>query len=80
MKDSKCMKCGSVNLDSGFIRSFSKVVYKSGDKPLDLVGVISEKVTWPKLQASLCLDCGHVELFCDTEFVKKELAKQVNRD
>ena len=73
MTESECMKCGGVNLDSGIIRSFSKVVYKSGNQPLGLLDAVSPKATWPRLQASLCLDCGHVELFCDPELVKKEL-------
>jgi hypothetical protein len=74
------MKCGSANLDRGIVRSFSMVVYKSGDKPLGLLEAASSKTIWPRLQAFLCLDCGHVELFCDTESVKKELARQANQD
>ncbi|MBN2257893.1 MAG: hypothetical protein JW704_08715, partial [Anaerolineaceae bacterium] len=60
MDNSKCMKCGSSNLDSGFIRSFAKMAYKSGNKPLDLVFDYFPEEKWPRIQARLCLDCGHL--------------------
>ena len=66
-KTGKCIKCGSQNLDKGNIGG-GFFGYKSHEQSL-----FSEPVK--NFEAIVCLDCGYVDLYINTEKIKAKLKK-----
>lgn len=56
----KCPKCGSSDIDSGWILSAGKIAYKSDKKRYPLSG--------GNVRSYACVNCGYVESFVSEEY------------
>ncbi|PIN73612.1 hypothetical protein COV20_05300 [Candidatus Woesearchaeota archaeon CG10_big_fil_rev_8_21_14_0_10_45_16] len=68
MRPSKCLRCGSTKLDQGLLPipfNLHPVNYKSNNQRK-----LSSSAT---VEATMCLDCGHLDLYCDPQEVKRRL-------
>jgi len=64
-KPQTCPICNSTNMESGSLGSTGKIHFRpEGAKFLKL------KTANVDVAASLCMDCGHLALTCDSEKVK----------
>jgi predicted nucleic-acid-binding Zn-ribbon protein len=63
MAMNKCPKCGCAEIDSGWIYSAGKVVYKS-----DKTGYFS---AGGECKRYVCTGCGYVETYVDPEYLSR---------
>lgn len=62
-KMSKCPKCGSEEIDSGWILSAGKIAYKSDKKNYPFSG--------GNVRSYACKNCGYVESFLGEEYLEQ---------
>ena len=65
MRHKKCIKCDSEKIDEGKVGS-GLFGYKSHKQ-----GLFSEPIK--DFEATLCLDCGHVEFYLNVDKLKRKL-------
>jgi predicted nucleic-acid-binding Zn-ribbon protein len=61
----KCLRCGSQNVKPSCVESTGRIY--SRPKEATIMAIFK---TGAHIRALTCLDCGHVELFVDTEKAK----------
>lgn len=71
MSNLKCPLCGG-EFDRGIARTTGSQLHYVSDKgPHDIFGGAS--VNDPQVNALVCLDCGHVELYVDPKALRKRI-------
>ena len=68
MNESKCMACGSRQLEQGSIMSAAFAPDRASSWQKALAGA--------EVKAQLCMDCGHLELHADLDRVRSMLGEK----
>jgi hypothetical protein len=71
----KCYRCGSTRLQPGRVRAESRLSFVPDNAPFWTLSTLNVA-----LEASLCMDCGAVELFGDLQKAKRLLPQVEGRD
>ena len=70
MRPSQCLWCESERLVEGRLQSTGKVYFRPAETKFFVIGDSLANV-----QARVCVDCGYVDLYADTEKLKKLVTK-----
>lgn len=63
--EKKCLRCNSTNVKPSVMQSTGKIYSRPKESKFTTVFTTGAPVS-----ALICLDCGHVEMFVDTEKAK----------